>query len=127
LRSIIGAEFSALEIDTASMENSVVGTTGKSNSMRKLSFASPFETLSGLILSGTFLAVRIPDSVSNSIMSELTKPFENSVCEAANVAWPQRLTCEWGKDNNSESLFIINHPPQNTNRKTCICNTVQYS
>jgi hypothetical protein len=40
-------------------------------------------------------------------MSELTKPFENSVCEAANVAWPQRLTCEWGKDNNSESLFNL--------------------
>lgn len=75
LMSIIEAPFRALEIGARSMElNSVIGIAGKFNSMRK---ASP---------SGTFLAVKIPDSVTNSIMLEFTKPLEKSACEAASVA-----------------------------------------
>lgn len=93
----MASTLSALEIRKIPEElKSVVGTHGKSNSMKKHSFASPSRVFlkSLVFISGTFLAVRIPDSVKNSITLEFTKPFVKSMCEAANVAWPQSLTCK---------------------------------
>ena len=91
------APFTALEIDeTSSGLKSVNGTVGKSNSMKKPSCVSPFWISKpfDVLISVIFLAVRIPDSVTNSIVLEFTKPDVNSACAAANVAWPQSLTCK---------------------------------
>ena len=97
--STIEATFKTLEIkETSAVElSSSVGIAGKSNSIKKLSSDLPllwtFENPSCLT-SGTFLAVRIPERVENSIMLEFTKPVEKSTCAAANVAWPQSSTCK---------------------------------
>lgn len=72
LTSTMVAPFKALENMETSLElYSHVGIIGKLNSIKKdSSFAS-------LSFNGTFLAVRIPDWVENSTVSEEpTKPFE---------------------------------------------------
>lgn len=66
------------EIETAetSVElNSAMGTAGKSNSIENPCWIAPFCIALEISSSGTFLAVRTPDSVWNSILSESTKPF----------------------------------------------------
>jgi len=45
------------------------------------------------LIAWILFAVNSPDSVTNSIILVCTKPDEKSVCAAANVAWPQSLTC----------------------------------
>ena len=97
LKSITEAPFNALEIDGTSAEsNSVSGTTGKFNSIKKQSCAPPSSKLkdSAFLASGTLLAVKIPDRVRNSILLVSTKPDVNRKCEAAKVAWPQSFTCK---------------------------------
>ena len=87
--STMEVPFNAAEICEVSVAwNSVGRSTGKSNSMQYLSWSS---------LSGIFLAANSPDSVTNSTILEATKPEENSVCAAANVAWPQSLTYKRAK------------------------------
>ena len=54
------------------------------------------------MVSWNFLAVKIPDSVTNSIMLEFTEPDENNACAAANVAWPQSSTCQKGN-----SMYLL--------------------
>ena len=87
--------------ETSAELKSIVGTVGKSNSIRKHYCASPFWIfeLSDALVSGNFLAVRIMDSVTNSIMWEFTKPNENNACAAANVAWPQSSICKRASKN----------------------------
>ncbi|KAL6968358.1 hypothetical protein U1Q18_034158, partial [Sarracenia purpurea var. burkii] len=88
-KSITETPFKALEIVGTSTESkSASGITGKSNSIKKQSCASPFSSFkeSICLASGTLLAVNTPDIVKNSIMVAFTKPDENRKCEAAKVA-----------------------------------------
>jgi len=75
--STMVAPFKALVIieeDTSLRLTSQVVTTGKFNSIIKVPpFTSPSLSFE---VSETRLAVRIPDLVTNSTMSESTKPFE---------------------------------------------------
>ena len=76
--------------------NSVLGSLGKLSSMKKPLCASPFRALQppeGLE-SGTLLAVRMPESVTNSIMSESIFPDVKRACAEANVPCPQSTICQ---------------------------------
>ena len=87
--SITEAPLRALEIDETSAElKSIIGMVGKSNSIRKLSCDSRFWIFkpSVVCISGTFLAVNVPDTVTNSMTLEFNKLEVKSVCAAANVA-----------------------------------------
>ena len=97
--SITEAALRALEIEENSVgSKSVTGMVGKSNSIKKLSCDSSFWIIEveplDVLISGTFLAVKIPEAVRNSTVLELIKLVAKSVCAAANVAWPQILTCK---------------------------------
>lgn len=86
MTSIKETPFNIAEIaETARSLKSEIGTTGKFNSMKKLSCVSPFDE-SLILLSGTLLAVKIPESVENSIVFEFTKWDWKRKWEAANVA-----------------------------------------
>lgn len=78
-------------IETSAELNSAFGSLGKFNSIKKPFCASSSEAL---LFSGTLLAVKIPDNVSNSMTSESILPDVKRVCAAANVACPQRITYE---------------------------------
>lgn len=70
------APFKALVImeeDASVRLISKVGTTGKFNWIKK---EPPFTSPSSSLSSGTRLAVRTPDFVTNSTVSEPTKPLE---------------------------------------------------
>ena len=81
-----------INVESSAELNSVLGSVGKVNSIKKPLCASPLEA--SLIFSIlTLLAVRIPESVTNSIMLESTFLDVKRVCAAAIVACPQRSTC----------------------------------
>lgn len=86
LTSTIETPFNISEtVETSRPLKSEIVTTGRSNSMKKLSCDSPFDE-SVILLSGTFLAVKIPDSVEYSIVLEFIKPDWKRMWEAAKVA-----------------------------------------
>lgn len=95
--SITEAPFRALEMGENSAElKSIIGMVGKSNSIRKLSCDSWFQIFEPSIVCifATFLAVNVPDFVTNSMTSQFNKLEVKSVCAAASVAWPHILTCK---------------------------------
>lgn len=61
---------SEIIVETSTSLESETGTTGKFSSIRKLACDAPFS----LLLSGTFLAVKIPERVENSTVLDFTKP-----------------------------------------------------
>jgi len=86
--SITWAPFKAAEIcEMSASLNSATVSAGKSNSTKNPSSGAPDS-----LFPGTFLAVKTPDRVKNSIILDFTKPHEKRTCADANVAWPQSST-----------------------------------
>lgn len=80
-----GTSFRVKGIDGSSLaSHPTTWSAGKSSSMKNFSFPS-FDWL-------IFLAVKIPDLVTNSTVSCFTRTDVNRKWAAASVAWPQRST-----------------------------------